>query len=138
MTVSSCGDQFAGYLLTALVYLATPIGSAALAVLAVTDNTVLGTLISSLGSSGLMAWLIYYYVKVERPRLDRRQDDKDLATQRHYEGIIDRIESNDKEKNDKLCRSLSEMSLALKNQGEQFREMSRTHRIAEHHADSPS
>lgn len=100
--------------------------SAALAVFAVTDNSVLGTLISSLGSSGLMAWLIYYYVKVERPRLDKRQDAKDLATQTHYEGIIDRIEANDKEKNDKLCRSLDEVSHALKAQGQQFEQLLRT------------
>ncbi|QDU75447.1 hypothetical protein Pan97_24790 [Bremerella volcania] len=124
MSIQSLGDHLAGYLVTTLVYLVTPIFSAALAVLAVTDNTVLGTLISSLGSSGLMAWLIYYYVKVERPRLDKRQDVKDLATQQHYEGIIDRIEANDKEKNDKLCRSLNEVSLALKTQGQQFQELS--------------
>ncbi|MEW4564706.1 hypothetical protein AB1K70_19355 [Bremerella sp. JC770] len=123
MTIPSLGDTLASALITVLVYLATPLGSAALAVFAVTDNTVLGTLISSLGSSGLMAWLIYYYVKVERPRLDQRQDTKDLATQQHYEGIIDRIEANDKEKNDKLCRSLSEVSHALTTQGEQFREL---------------
>lgn len=125
MTLQTIGDHLAGYLMTGLVYLATPMCSAALAVFAVTDNTVLGTLISSLGSSGLMAWLIYYYVKVERPRLDKRQDAKDLATQQHYEGIIDRIEANDKEKNDKLCRSLSEVSLALKTQGEQFQQLAR-------------
>jgi len=123
MTIPSLGDHFATALMTGLVYLATPLCSAALAVIAVTDNTVLGTLISSLGSSGLMAWLIYYYVKVERPRLDKRQDTKDLATQQHYEGIIDRIEANDKEKNDKLCRSLSEVSQALKIQGEQFHDL---------------
>ncbi|MBA2116799.1 hypothetical protein [Bremerella alba] len=123
MTLPPLYDQLAGYLLTTMVYLATPLGSAALAVFAVTDNTVLGTLISSLGSSGLMAWLIYYYVKVERPRLDRRQDAKDLATQKHYEGILDRIEANDKEKNDKLCRSLSEVSLALKTQGQHFQNL---------------
>ncbi|PQO33314.1 hypothetical protein C5Y96_10710 [Blastopirellula marina] len=123
MTIPTLGEQLAATLTNVLVYLATPIFSAALAVLAVTDNTVLGTLISSLGSSGLMAWLIYYYVKVERPRLDKRQDAKDLTTQRHYEGIIDRIEANDKEKNEKLCRSLHEVSTALKTQGQQFQEM---------------
>lgn len=126
MTMQSLGDQLAAHLMTALVYLATPMLSAALAVFAVTDNSVLGTLISSLGSSGLMAWLIYYYVKVERPRLDKRQDAKDLATQTHYEGIIDRIEANDKEKNDKLCRSLDEVSHALKAQGQQFEQLLRT------------
>lgn len=125
MTIHSFNDHLAGYLCTALVYLATPVFSAGLAVIAVTDNSVLGTLISSLGSSGLMAWLIYYYVKVERPRLDKRQDAKELATQQHYEGIIDRIEANDKEKNDKLCRSLDEVSLALKTQKDQFRELAR-------------
>lgn len=123
MTIPTLGEHLAATLTNLMVYFATPIFSAALAVLAVTDNTVLGTLISSLGSSGLMAWLIYYYVKVERPRLDKRQDAKDLATQRHYEGIIDRIEANDKEKNEKLCRSLGEVSSALKTQGQQFQAM---------------
>lgn len=128
MTIQSFADQLAGHLMTALVYLATPMFSTALAVFAVTDNTVLGTLISSLGSSGLMAWLIYYYVKVERPRLDKRQDAKELATQKHYEGIIDRIEANAKEKNDKLCRSLSEVSWALKTQSERLQAMTSTHK----------
>lgn len=134
MSIQEAVHQAAAVAVNCVIYIGTPIATFGMYLFAMTDTSLVGSLVGSMGATGLLAWFLYYHVKVERPRLDRRQDERDAkadqrqderekAMRTHYEGIIDRIEANDKEKNDKLCLSLDGVSQALKEQSSHLNSM---------------
>ncbi len=95
------------------IYLGTPIASGVLAMIAVTDTSMLGSLVSSLGASGILAWYVYYHVRHVMPRHEARADKRESELRTHYEGILNKIEANDREKNERICKSLDSVACAL-------------------------
>lgn len=95
------------------IYLGAPIASGVFAMFAATDTSMLGSLMSSLGASGILAWYVYYHVKYVLPRHEARADKREAEMRTHYEGIIEKIEANDREKNREICKSLDGVACAL-------------------------
>lgn len=106
-------EDAGNHLLGTFIHLAAPAVSAALAVLAVSETTLVGQLVASLGASGVLAWYVWYHVKHVQPRMEARADQRETAMRSHYEGILEKIETADKEKNEKICRSLDGLACAV-------------------------
>lgn len=103
MSLQEAGQAVGNWAVSALALLGPLAANVGIWLYAQAEPSMLMQVVKEFGVLAALVWYMYYTMKFEKP-----------ATQKHYEQVLEKIETNDKEKNKEICKSLDGVADSLK------------------------
>lgn len=103
MTLQEAGRAVGDWSISFLAYLGPLAANIGIWLYAQAEPSMIMEIVERFGVLAALVWYMYYTIRFEKP-----------STQKHYEGVIEKIEANDREKNQEICKSLDGLADSLK------------------------